>query len=1226
MVSANVRGSKLGVDGVVSRGEGVDVFLLQEIPLGVGGECYGVNGYIAIGGVGGIGGGGDGDIGKGTVVGMLVDSRWGGKMVIIKRERCKIGLRLDLGGGRKLEVWCIYVGKGKHREFEWVEGDGDVVVMGDVNARSELWGGDGIRREWEGCLVEEWMDRWGFKLGTPRGVITRVGQREGERGNVLDIGVGVGGLSMVGKVWEGIVGMDHRPVEMVVEMLGVVVEGKEEKKGCVDWGRLGGLLEMEGEWERWLGRLGEGGRNVLEEVVEEVEGWLERMVESCRSEKRWDGGRRRWWTKRVEGEFKRVRGLEKSWEEEGGRERKREMERGRIEFRRVVEEEKGEYWGKYLEEVGINEAFKWVKNDRDFVVDVPDIRGEDGRMVGGDEEKGVAIVRGLGKREQLMQEEEGEVFEVDLDEEEVEGCVFKQSDKRAPGENGLGGKVIKSVWGVKGGRRWIMGVYRKSLGLGYVCKRWRRSVGIVMRKPNKPDYSLPSSYRVINLLDVLGKGLERVVCGRLGEWCQLGMGDEQYGARSERSSLEAVGGLVRDWEEGGGVGLLLCMDVMGGYENVGVGKMEERLVEVGVDGYLRKWVSSFLREREVVVKIGGRLGKGVLMKGGTVQGSPLSPLLFMFLLGGVLEEVRREGVEGVSVVAVVDDVDFMVVGKSRREIKERVGRMEVGLKRGLEKWEVDVQKLKLEGVWMKKGRIRWMEEVNWLGEEIKMKWSTRVLGVWMQGDGGWKSHVDNRLRIAEGRWRMLLRMLGKKGRGMSVKNLCRMYRAVVEKAMMYGMEVFWDGQVGLKERLQVWINRGLRRILGAVGTTPVDVMLGEVGWKRVEYELDKRVDRWGMRIMRRGEGKGYGVEWRRLEEERRGLEGGGLLGRLLRRVGRQKLEGERWEVERERDGRVGWSVRGGEGKLVRKKEWEEERLGRERDYLGGVSDASKEGGRVGMGGGLWEGGRCIRDWRIYGGMGLTVEEGEMGGVGEVLRRVLGEYKGTKRMLVVGVDNKGVVERLRKGRGYCSELEGRVREWGRRLLDRGWSVRVEWVPGHVGVEENELVDEWAKEAVWEEEEGDMGDILCWGEWESRRKAEECRKWKEFWIGERKGEEYFGSGGDGGELGHGGKRWESRMLVWLRSGHGAMGAARYRKELGFCDCGGLDDRDHFLLYCKKWEEERKEIWKGWWGGVWAREGWVDVERMMFSEDGVKRLLEFGRRTGWKDRVWKGGRWGG
>ncbi|KAG0131858.1 hypothetical protein HOY82DRAFT_484514, partial [Tuber indicum] len=65
-----------------------------------------------------------------------------------------------------------------------------------------------------------------------------------------------------------------------------------------------------------------------------------------------------------------------------------------------------------------------------------------------------------------------------------------------------------------------MAIYKESLELGYVPERFWESVGIIMRKPRKEDYGLPGSYRVINLLDVLGKGLERVVCGRLEKWGQ----------------------------------------------------------------------------------------------------------------------------------------------------------------------------------------------------------------------------------------------------------------------------------------------------------------------------------------------------------------------------------------------------------------------------------------------------------------------------------------------------------------------------------------------------------------------------------------------------------------------------------------------------------------------------------------------------------------------------------
>ena len=176
---------------------------------------------------------------------------------------------------------------------------------------------------------------------------------------------------------------------------------------------------------------------------------------------------------------------------------------------------------------------------------------------------------------------------------------------------------------------------------------------------------------------------------------------------------------------------------------------------------------------------------------------------------------------------------------------------------------------------------------------------------------------------------------------------------------------------------------------------------------------------------------------------------------------------------------------------------------------------------------------------------------EAWGVGELMERIEKEYKGGKRKMVLGTDNKWVLDWLRKGRGMCGEAERRIRKVGKRLIDKGWDLYLEWVPGHVGIEENEEADELAKEGVWEEELEGVGNVCSYGEWESRRKRKERNKWREYWREGRKGEEYFGVGGKG-ELGHGGKRSMSRMLVWLRMNHGGMRGARYRVGDRKCDC--------------------------------------------------------------------------
>ena len=200
---------------VGSREEGVDVYMFQEIPVIDGERTVVMEGYDSVDGVGGYLQGG-----VGAVVCIKVHERWEGKWRVVVRERVRIGLVFDLGGGRSLEVWNVYVGAGKHRGFGWIEGDKNGVVMGDINARHERWEGEGEVGDMAGRRVVEWMDEWGWKVGTLRGVKTRRDMREGVEERVLDVGFYVGGVEVEGKVRDWVVGLDHRPIEMVVKVIG----------------------------------------------------------------------------------------------------------------------------------------------------------------------------------------------------------------------------------------------------------------------------------------------------------------------------------------------------------------------------------------------------------------------------------------------------------------------------------------------------------------------------------------------------------------------------------------------------------------------------------------------------------------------------------------------------------------------------------------------------------------------------------------------------------------------------------------------------------------------------------------------------------------------------------------------------------------------------------------------------------------------------------------------
>ena len=155
-----------------------------------------------------------------------------------------------------------------------------------------------------------------------------------------------------------------------------------------------------------------------------------------------------------------------------------------------------------------------------------------------------------------------------------------------------------------------------------------------------------------------------------------------------------------------------------------------------------------------------------------------------------------------------------------------------------------------------------------------------------------------------------------------------------------------------------------------------------------------------------------------------------------------------------------------------------------REGVVGMSDTSKMAGRIGIGGVLWVYGNRYKSWRKGRGYRMTVMDGEMAGVAEILDEVR-KYDGGARVLRIGVDNVGVLKCLRKGRGLCGMWEQKVREWGKELIKKEWRIEWRWVPGHVGIRENEEVDKLAKEGVYEES-GEDNRVLSWGCWEQRRK--------------------------------------------------------------------------------------------------------------------------------------------
>ena len=85
-----------------------------------------------------------------------------------------------------------------------------------------------------------------------------------------------------------------------------------------------------------------------------------------------------------------------------------------------------------------------------------------------------------------------------------------------------------------------------TLHLGYDFIKWKKTRGILFEKGGKRNFELIRSYQVINLLNGIGKIVEKIVAKELSHYCEKysKLYFRQIKDQKERSAIDEVATLV----------------------------------------------------------------------------------------------------------------------------------------------------------------------------------------------------------------------------------------------------------------------------------------------------------------------------------------------------------------------------------------------------------------------------------------------------------------------------------------------------------------------------------------------------------------------------------------------------------------------------------------------------------------------------------------------------------
>lgn len=443
----------------------------------------------------------------------------------------------------------------------------------------------------------------------------------------------------------------------------------------------------------------------------------------------------------------------------------------------------------------------------------------------------------------------------------------------APGIDNVPTSILKLAWPLVG--LFVHKLYSLSLQCGWHPTVFRRATLIAIPKPSKRDRSSPRSYRLITLLSVLGKGLERVLAKRLA-WSairQKVVHKNQFGALPCRSSVDLTTAVTHDIETAFAqrkVASFLTLDVRGAFDAVLPGFLIRRLIHQGWPAHLVQWVCSFISSRSGKLRLDNQEGDFFDIPAGLPQGSPISPILFMLFLAPLIQgdNQRRRGrrfsyADDVGLLSVNDSLDNNI-DELRNDANALI---EAGRREGL---TFDASKTELIHFSQKPGAYN--PGINLLFPRqscdiaaTPTQGSLRWLGVFFDRKLSFRTHVET--LAARGR-RLVngVRALSNTVRGAPPLSVRRVIQACLIPTLTYAAPTWWQGHTrpsrtdprrqvnsGMKtlcQKLEVVLNHGLRTILPVYRTTPSAVLHRETAIPPVGLLLDQCVALFSLRLNR----------------------------------------------------------------------------------------------------------------------------------------------------------------------------------------------------------------------------------------------------------------------------------------------------------------------------------------------------------------------------------------
>ena len=410
---------------------------------------------------------------------------------------------------------------------------------------------------------------------------------------------------------------------------------------------------------------------------------------------------------------------------------------------------------------------------------------------------------------------------------ELESCLQSLSGK-TPGYDKINYPMLKNL--AKSEKRKLCHLYNTIFETSIIPFQWKKAIVIPIKKQNKSIDSL-SGYRPISLLSCLSKTLEKIVARRLAwyliEENKLSINQTAY--KSNSSTIDAL--LTLDEYISNSLSSsnhisVISVDAEKAFDRVGIHTIIQQLQKWKCGPLILNFVRNFLSNRRFSVRLNNIHSNTFKLHNGIPQGSPISVILFLIAFNSL--SIIIDDSKYFKHVIYADDLYIYRIVQDTDLFKSKLNL----LYNSVINWcmysgvKISEDKCKHLHICKKHNCNNIVIELN--ASRLENVTNMKILGVIFNNRYLWNSHVNYLINSIQNRLNVL-KCLSNLNLEPNTNSLLNITKSTILSKIDYGLPVYGNTSKNNIAKISSPYYAAIRLSLGAFCSTPIKNMLAESG-------------------------------------------------------------------------------------------------------------------------------------------------------------------------------------------------------------------------------------------------------------------------------------------------------------------------------------------------------------------------------------------------------------